>query len=169
MINDIKLTENNWVEVEGDVLKVSAHDIMLDSPERRISGGEFRRALVHGFADDLIINHDSDYPGGVTIVGEVRMSRQLVVRDTILIGREAFTPPPPPGVDSGMTRMPDVRLPGGMIPLRTEQPNMPARDALLANLKGTHEMIDVVELLKQMRSQIQALEVEVQQLKKIPG
>ena len=45
---------------------------MLDSPLRRQPGsGPRRRALVHDAQDGLTINFDGDYPGGVTVVGNL--------------------------------------------------------------------------------------------------
>jgi hypothetical protein len=83
MVTDIKLDQGdgNWVTVEGTVLKTTAADLMLDSPQRRLPGGSpHRRALVHNTQDGLTINFNGDYRGGVTVVGN------LVVTSDILVG-----------------------------------------------------------------------------------
>ncbi|HYH05131.1 MAG TPA: hypothetical protein VEC37_18730 [Bacillota bacterium] len=59
---------------ENDQLKISAYDLLLDNPSRRKPGSDsktFRRALVHGNQDQLILNFGSDYPGGVEIHGAI--------------------------------------------------------------------------------------------------
>jgi hypothetical protein len=83
MATDIKLDQGDgtWVLVEGTVLKTTAADLMLDSPQRRLpGGGPHRRALVHNTQDGLTINFNGDYRGGVTVVGN------LVVTGDILAG-----------------------------------------------------------------------------------
>ena len=73
MPSDIRLRDetsgsDEWLVVEGAVLKATTSDVMVDSPARRSDGGgRFRRALVHDFDDGLTINFAGDYPGGVTI------------------------------------------------------------------------------------------------------
>ncbi len=76
MTTDIKLDQGNgnWVLVEGNVLKTTAADFMLDSPLRRLPGGSaYRRALVHNQQDGLTINFNGDYRGGVTVVGNLAL------------------------------------------------------------------------------------------------
>ncbi|WP_409178185.1 hypothetical protein [Brevibacillus fortis] len=70
MPTDIKLDEGdgNHVVIEGTVVRTTASDLILDSPDRRIAGG-LRRALVHDGTDGLTINFNGDYPGGVTVGG----------------------------------------------------------------------------------------------------
>lgn len=63
---DIKLDEN--------LIICEATDIILDAPERRHREGGYRRALVHGFEDELVLNYNRDYPGGITLVGNVRLA-----------------------------------------------------------------------------------------------
>lgn len=63
--------------VEGNWLSVKCWDIKLDSPDRRHSEGGERRALVHGFNDELVINYGDDYPGGVTIHGEIHIPGKI--------------------------------------------------------------------------------------------
>jgi len=81
MATDIKLDQGgdgNWVVVEGNVLKTTAADLMLDSPFRRLPGGsQHRRALVHNTLDGLTINFNGDYRGGVSIMGDVGVSGDI--------------------------------------------------------------------------------------------
>jgi hypothetical protein len=72
MASDIKL-DGEWVVVEGTWTRVRTLDLMLDAPERRQNEQGWRRALVHNQQDGLTINSAGDYPGGVTIQGQVRM------------------------------------------------------------------------------------------------
>ena len=83
MATDIRLDEvdGNWVVVESDVLKSTATDFLLDAPDRRSTGGGFRRALVHDGQDGLTINFNGDYPGGVTVGGDLRVAGRLLLRD----------------------------------------------------------------------------------------
>jgi len=77
MPTDIKLDQGdgNWVLVEGNVLKTTAADFMLDTPLRRRPGGSaHRRALVHDAQDGLTINFNRDYRGGVTVVGNLAVT-----------------------------------------------------------------------------------------------
>ena len=75
MESDIKLQDGGLVEIEGNVLKVSTHDILLDHPDRRSESGGRRRALVHDFDDGLTLNWRNDYPGGVTVKGNLKAER----------------------------------------------------------------------------------------------
>jgi hypothetical protein len=74
------------IKLDGERVLVEATDLMLVSEERRKAPGE-RRALVHGFDDDLVLNYAGDYPGGVTIRGRVTASERLFV---------GHKPAPPP-------------------------------------------------------------------------
>ena len=71
---DIKL-EGEVVVAEGTV-KILGSDLQLDSMERRVGNTSppHRRALVHGFNDDLVINFNADYTGGLTLDGPVRLA-----------------------------------------------------------------------------------------------
>ena len=86
MATDIKLDQHggNWVVVEGAVLKATASDFMLDSPGRRRGGGPHRRALVHDSQDGLTINFAGDYPGGVTVTGNLAVTGDLKLAGTAL-------------------------------------------------------------------------------------
>jgi hypothetical protein len=77
MPTDIKLdqVDGNWLLAEGNVLKTTATDFMLDAPSRRRPGGSaHRRALVHDAGDGLTINFAGDYRGGVTVVGDLAVT-----------------------------------------------------------------------------------------------
>ena len=76
MSTDIKLDEvdGNWLVLEGAVVKTTATDLMIDSPGNRSSTSGFRRALVHDQRDGLTINFNADYPGGVTIGGNLKVT-----------------------------------------------------------------------------------------------
>ena len=86
MATDIKLDQQggDWLIVEGRVLKTTASDFMLDSPGRRRGGSSsaFRRALVHDAQDGLTINFSGDYPGGVTVTGNMVVTGDLKVAGT---------------------------------------------------------------------------------------
>jgi hypothetical protein len=88
MATDIKLDQQggDWLIVEGRVLKTTASDFMLDSPGRRRAGASsaFRRALVHDAQDGLTINFSGDYPGGVTVIGNMVVTGDLKVAGTAL-------------------------------------------------------------------------------------
>jgi hypothetical protein len=80
MPTDIKLDQGdgNWLVAEGEVLKTTASDFMLDSPHRRLpGGGPHRRALVHDTADGLTINFNGDYRGGVTVMGNLMVTGEI--------------------------------------------------------------------------------------------
>jgi hypothetical protein len=63
--SDILLLDN----FDGQV-KVTAGDFCVDSEIRRGAGtSQYRRAFVHNYGDELVINWDNDYSGGVTING----------------------------------------------------------------------------------------------------
>lgn len=73
MATDIKLDEidGDGIVLESAIVRMTASDLILDSPARR-SGGGLRRAIVHDGQDGLTINFNGDYPGGVTIGGVLR-------------------------------------------------------------------------------------------------
>ena len=77
-MSDIKF-DGEWVVVEGNWTRVRTLDLMLDAPARRQSNSGWRRALVHNHQDGLTINYASDYPGGVTINGDVKVPTKLTV------------------------------------------------------------------------------------------
>jgi hypothetical protein len=71
MATDVKLdqVDGSFLVLEGRVVKATAADFMLDSPERRLKPTPFRRALVHDQSDGLTVNFNGDYPGGITLNG----------------------------------------------------------------------------------------------------
>jgi hypothetical protein len=73
---DITLDGGNAI-VDGNWLLVRCLDIKLDAPSRRSSTAGERRALVHGFSDELVVNYADDYPGGVTVRGEVKFTGKI--------------------------------------------------------------------------------------------
>jgi hypothetical protein len=82
MPTDIKLDQQggNWLLLESGVVKSTATDFMLDSPARRgVGGSVHRRALVHDAGDGLTINFAHDYPGGVTVVGDLAVTGDVKV------------------------------------------------------------------------------------------
>ena len=79
MATDIKLdqgSDGSFLLLEGRVVKATASDLMLDSPERRIGPKPFRRALVHNQSDGLTVNFANDYQGGITLNGVTEISPQ---------------------------------------------------------------------------------------------
>ena len=79
---DSKLDQQggDWLVAEASVLKTTASDFILDSPARRRGGqSPFRRALVHVVQDGSTINFAGDYPGGMTLAGNVVVTGDLKV------------------------------------------------------------------------------------------
>jgi len=73
---DLTLDGANAI-VDGNWLLVRCLDIKLDAATRRSTTTGERRALVHGFSDELVVNYNSDYPGGVTIRGNVKFTDKI--------------------------------------------------------------------------------------------
>jgi len=71
-MSDVKF-DGETVQVEGNWLKVTCFDLKLDNAGRRKNNTGERRALVHDFNDGLTINWASDYPGGITLKGKVKL------------------------------------------------------------------------------------------------
>lgn len=76
----------DWLIVRSRIMQQFGTDIMLDGgTERRgrlstsLRRNPFRRALVHGFGDQLVLNWDRDYTGGVVVNGRVTMPDGAVV------------------------------------------------------------------------------------------
>jgi hypothetical protein len=93
-INDTRTlkgaSNGDWLVVASRVTQHLGTDIMLDGgAERRRTTTIFRprgtkssphrRALVHAWEDQLVINFNRDYVGGVLIDGSVTMPGRLVV------------------------------------------------------------------------------------------
>ena len=76
MESDIKLLKRGTVQIEGNELHLKAHDIKLDNISRRKRGSSgHRRAMVHNNTDGLTINFNGDYPGGVTMKGNMKCDK----------------------------------------------------------------------------------------------
>lgn len=89
MATDIRLDEfdGDWVVVNSRVFKLTAIDFSIDSPERRSAGGgSLRRAIVHNAQDGLSINFGGDYPGGVTVEGDLRVTGRLLLSSDATVG-----------------------------------------------------------------------------------
>jgi hypothetical protein len=72
-VSDVELL-NETVKVTGEALHCDAPDLLMDHRARRRAGSRGRRrALVHNPDDGLTLNWNSDYPGGVTLFGPVRV------------------------------------------------------------------------------------------------
>ena len=73
--SDIKLNGNTTI-VDGDYLEVHTLDVHLDNPTRRKVSGGYRRALVHGPDDALMVNYEGDYPGGTVVHGRLTVDHK---------------------------------------------------------------------------------------------
>lgn len=76
----------DWLIVRSRIHQQFGTDFMLDGgADRRgrifgsLRRNPFRRALVHGFGDTLVLNWDRDYTGGVVVNGRVTMPDGAVV------------------------------------------------------------------------------------------
>lgn len=65
--------------IVGHQTIINSEDVVLDSAGRRSNTTGQRRALVHDFSDGLTINWGSDYPGGVTINGMVKVPARMMI------------------------------------------------------------------------------------------
>jgi hypothetical protein len=109
MPTDIKLDEN-IITLEGFRIIAQSADLCLDLLERRpgTDPNALRRALVHTPQDGLTINWDSDYPGGVNILGSVSIPGELSSNGKLsLNGRLLLNIEEPPKEE----------VPGGFIPV----------------------------------------------------
>jgi len=77
-MSDIRFVGED-VHIEGNVQKVTCYDIELDNAGRRSNTTGNRRAFVHDFQDGLTLNWARDYPGGVTINGDVKIPNSAAV------------------------------------------------------------------------------------------
>jgi hypothetical protein len=80
-------------KITSSTIVSSGPDIMLDNATRR--GGQtggYRRALVHGTSDTLVINYAGDYTGGVIIKGGItapdQTSKLNALGDTALVTKK---------------------------------------------------------------------------------
>jgi hypothetical protein len=69
----------------GNHLQLGHHTLHLDHAARRSSSAGTRRALVHDTQDGLTVNFGQDYPGGVTIRGDVKVPGTLLVKNKDLL------------------------------------------------------------------------------------
>ena len=76
-MGDIKFVDNSVV-IEGWT-RLTYPDLKIDYEPRRSNSAGYRRALVHDFQDGLTVNWAEDYPGGVTIRGQVKTPQELHV------------------------------------------------------------------------------------------
>lgn len=74
-MSDIKFATNDEVILEAFSVKVEGADLKLDHAPRRSNSSDHRRALVHDYNDGLTINWSEDYPGGITLRGEVKVAK----------------------------------------------------------------------------------------------
>jgi hypothetical protein len=75
----VEIVAEDRVSMRAPAIVATASDFMLDQPMRRTSRRGLRRALVHDQRDGLTVNYNGDYPGGVTIVGDVMIKGFLRV------------------------------------------------------------------------------------------
>lgn len=74
-MSDIKFSTSDEVIVEAFSLKLEGADLKLDHAPRRTNTSAHRRALVHDYNDGLTINWSEDYPGGITLRGDVKVAK----------------------------------------------------------------------------------------------
>jgi hypothetical protein len=155
--SDLKLEDNGMVRVEGDVLRVEAHDIFLDNASRRSNQNKpFRRALVHDPGDGLTLNWDHDYPGGVTIKGPTAADK-----DFFLNGRFVVCIKKVSGVHFGGG-------PGGAAGSLAGAAAASIQDLAAAEFGGNANDYDVMDVFTDMRSlqaQVATLQAQVAALK----
>lgn len=78
----------DWLIVRSRILQQFGTDFMLDGGAGRrgrlnpSSRNPYRRALVHGPGDQLVVNWNRDYTGGVIVNGRVTMPNGAVVGGT---------------------------------------------------------------------------------------
>ncbi|HJQ37250.1 MAG TPA: hypothetical protein VKB93_08930 [Thermoanaerobaculia bacterium] len=89
MTGDLIL-DDEVVTATGNQFRIEGPDLVIDhAPRRTAKGGSLRRALVHGFSDELVINFGQDYPGGVTIEGDVRIPARLTAEGITMFMNES--------------------------------------------------------------------------------
>jgi hypothetical protein len=140
MSTDVKLDQDNGnsILLEAGVVKATAADFVLDSSVRHTGRGTHRRALVHDFSDGLTVNFAGDYPGGVTINGNIINLNTLTVDNPNAAGDVQLTFFHPDELDQdGNPRIP-----------------------------GFNETVFVGALLTTLRDEISALKSRVAELEK---
>lgn len=141
---DIKL-DGATVTIEGDTLAVRGTDLVLDNADRRKmhdwkpapdrNPRAPRRALVHDGNDGLTLNFGRDYPGGVSIEGEVHVPGPLLV-----VAEE--------GAPHPANRMPDGQV------------VIPATSGLVT-LDVGRELVALRAAVKALREELDALKARV--------
>lgn len=109
---DIKLLDNE-IRVEGHrTVTAKTWDFCVDAPDRRKEHkNPHRRALVHDFNDGLTINWANDYPGGVTVHGEVKFAGALMFHPWVkTVQKLGGAQIPGPAVFGPLTSLADVIL-----------------------------------------------------------
>jgi hypothetical protein len=156
MLGDIHLEEDK-VTISARWLYVGAWDIQLDSPDRRgepsEGGSPLRRALVHDHSDGLTINYSSDYPGGVTLRGAVRISETLTVSGTTRFeGRVTIAD----DLVINSIRRPRIV---GTERVRLHDYNIPGLDGRRADpiARVDYEPVTLIEVIRELQSQIREL------------
>lgn len=66
--------------VKTFALEMNGADFRIDHKPRRKNQSIHRRAIVHNQSDGLTINWARDYPGGVTIHGDVQIPDKLIIK-----------------------------------------------------------------------------------------
>lgn len=144
---DIRL-DGNVTTIEGDYVKTTAVDLLIDAPTRRSGPGGSRRALVHNHADGLTLNWAGDYPDGVTIEGfRIRCKQADFILDfadrrsnstpwrraMVHDGRDGLTLNWSNDYPGGVTINGNVRVPGALlVPNRSGGPNLDVAAELAA-------------------------------------
>jgi hypothetical protein len=154
---DVRL-DGATTTLDGDVINIRSFDMMLDNPGRRRGGGALRRALVHNFNDGLTLNWAADYPGGVTIEGNVLTAKALdFVLDHPSRRRAAGGPTRRALVhdyNDGLTINWASDYPGGV----TINGRVQIGNTLLVSSRALGRMLDVAAELDDLRRRVSALE-----------
>jgi hypothetical protein len=77
-MSDIRFVGED-IHVEGNIHRVTCFDVGLDNVGRRKNNSGKRRALVHDFQDGLTLNWGRDYPGCVSVNGDIKMPHGATV------------------------------------------------------------------------------------------
>jgi hypothetical protein len=78
-------TSSNETTVKTFSFKMDGADFRIDHKPRRKNKSPHRRALVHNQSDGLTMNWAKDYPGGVTIHGDLKVPDKLIVKNNDVI------------------------------------------------------------------------------------
>lgn len=173
-MSDIKFSNSNEVVVEAFTLKVNSADLQMDFASRRKNNTPHRRAIVHDFNDGLTINWAEDYPGGVTINGEVKITKisgsgGLLIKHTeILLDNSARRGT----LNLNKPRRAFVHDSGDGLTLNWDR-DYPGGVTINGDVKCPHNLIvqnkDVLNLINTMEAKIVALESRIAILEsKIP-